>query len=235
MTAELQNDVGGSSARIAWAASKAMDGEALLLAAARRGESAAFEALLARYEARIFRLAQNITRNREDAEEVVQDAFVRAFARLDTFQGDSRFSTWLTRIAINQALMKLRRRRPNVVPLDEMFETDDGSLPREIADWGPNPEQRYSQRELQKILADAMDHLSPSLGIVFQLRDVEELSIQETADALGLSVSAVKSRLLRARLELRQRLNGHFRVHPSRPNVSSARNQNGLREPHRAH
>ncbi|MGH9815774.1 MAG: sigma-70 family RNA polymerase sigma factor [Candidatus Acidiferrales bacterium] len=226
MTVEIQSNMRRPWGEIAWVAGPAMDGEARLVAAARRGESAAFEGLLARYEARIFRLAQNITRNREDAEEVVQDAFARAFTHLDTFHGDSRFSTWLTRIAINQALMKLRRQRPNVVPLDEMVETEDGSLPREIADWGPNPEQRYSQQELQAILADATDQLSPSLRIVFQLRDVEQLSIQETAEALGLSASAVKSRLLRARLELRERLSEHFRLRQDFRNIRSRHTRN---------
>ncbi|MGH9795844.1 MAG: sigma-70 family RNA polymerase sigma factor [Candidatus Acidiferrales bacterium] len=226
MTVEPQSDVRRSSGEMAWAAGALMDVEARLVAAARRGESAAFEGLLARYEARIFRLAQNITKNREDAEEVVQDAFTRAFTRLDTFHGDSRFSTWLTRIAINQALMKLRRHRPNLVPLDEMVETEDGSLPREIADWGPNPEQRYSQQELQAILAAATDQLSPSLRIVFQLRDVEQLSIQETAEALGLSASAVKSRLLRARLELRERLSERFRLRRDLRSASSRHTRN---------
>ncbi len=102
------------------------------------------------------------------------------------------------------ALMKLRRRRPNHLALDELIETEGDSIPREIVDWGPTPEQRYSQRELQEILAGAMGQISPANRVVFQLRDVEEFSIDETAQVLGLSISAVKSRLLRARLELRR-------------------------------
>lgn len=190
----------------------ATDADAALLAAARKGDPAAFERLLARYERKIFRLAIRITGNHHDAEEVVQDAFTKAFSRLDSFQGDSLFSTWLTRIAINQALMKLRRRRPNVLPLDEALQTEEGEVPREIVDWGPTPEQQYSQQELRGALEGAMAALKPDQRVVFQLRDVEELSIEETARTLGISMSAVKSRLLRARLALREKLNRYFRL-----------------------
>jgi RNA polymerase sigma-70 factor (ECF subfamily) len=190
----------------------AADADAPLLAAARKGDPAAFEKLLARYERKIFRLAYRITGNHHDAEEAVQDAFTKAFSRLDSFQGDSLFSTWLTRIAINQALMKLRRRRPNVLPLDEALQTEEGEVPREIVDWGPTPEQRYSQEELRGALEGAVAALKPDQRVVFQLRDVEELSIEETARTLGISMSAVKSRLLRARLALREKLNRYFRL-----------------------
>lgn len=184
--------------------------EARLVAAAQRGDSAAFSELVERHERRIFRLAQNITHNREDAEDVLQDSFVQAYAHLGSFHGDARFSTWLTRIAINQALMKLRKRRANLLPLDDKIETEDGPLPREIADWGPTPEQRYSQVELREILAEVMGRLSPTLRIVFQLRDIEELSTEETARMLGITISAVKARTLRARLQLREELNRFF-------------------------
>src|SRR5271170_3798365 len=168
------------------------DPDATLVAAARNGKPAAFEELLARHERRIFRLAQNLTQNRQDAEEVMQDAFFRAFTHLEGFKGSSRFATWLTRIAINQALMKLRRRRPTV-SLDDARETENHFVIHEIEDWGPSPEQRYSQQELQNILREAMGQLSPGLRLVTQLRDVEQLSTEETAQILGLSVSAVKS------------------------------------------
>lgn len=193
-------------------AGPAVDPDAALVAAARRGESAAFAELLCRYERRIFRMVLRITGNTEDAEEVVQDTFTRAFFRLGGFQGESRFSTWLTRIAINQALMKLRRRRHTEMPLDDVLQTEDGSVPREVVDWGPTPEQRYSQGELRKILEGAIAGLKADQRVVFQLRDVEEFSIEETAEALGISVSAVKSRLLRARLVLREKLSKYFRV-----------------------
>jgi RNA polymerase sigma-70 factor, ECF subfamily len=122
------------------------DSDAMLVVATRNGRPAAFEELIGRYEGRIFRLAQNVTQNREDAEEVTQEAFFRAFTHLEGFKGHSRFSTWLTRIAINEALMKLRRRRPTV-SLDGERETENGVVIHEVEDWGPSPEQRYSQQE----------------------------------------------------------------------------------------
>ncbi len=184
--------------------------EGALVAAAKAGNAKAFEELVNRYEHKIFRLAQNITQNREDAEDVMQEAFLKSYSNLDRFQGDSRFYTWLVRIAVNEALMKLRKRRPSQVSLDEPVETEDDSMPREIEDWGPSPEQRYAQTQLQEILSGAIAELDPAFRIVFLLRDVEELSTEETAELLGLSVPAVKSRLLRARLRLRQRLSKSF-------------------------
>jgi RNA polymerase sigma-70 factor, ECF subfamily len=188
-----------------------VDDELELVANARKGDAASFSILLRRYEGKIFRLAMNITQNREDAEDVLQEAFLKAYEHLDQFQGNSRFYTWIVRIAVNQALMKLRKRRPNVVSLDEDIETGEESMPREVEDWGPSPEDRYEQSELGGILNETISDLDPSFRIVFQLRDIEELSTEETADVLGLSVPAVKSRLLRARLKLRQKLNKYFR------------------------
>jgi RNA polymerase sigma-70 factor (ECF subfamily) len=185
--------------------------EPALVAAAKAGDISAFETLVGRYERKIFRLAQNITQNREDAEDTMQEAFLKAYQHLGEFQGNSRFYTWLVRIAVNQALMKLRKRRPNVVSLDEEIETGEESMPREVEDWGPSPEERYEQSELGTILTETIAELDPAFRIVFQLRDIEELSTEETADVLGLSVPAVKSRLLRARLKLRQKLNKYFR------------------------
>lgn len=185
--------------------------ESALVAAAKAGDGSAFEELVSRYERKIFRLAENITRNREDAEDAMQDAFLKSYTHLQSFQGDSRFYTWLVRITVNEALMRLRKRRPNQVSIDEPVETEDDIMPREIEDWGPSPEKRYAQTEMQNILADSIEKLEPAFRVVFILRDMEELSTEETAATLGLSVPAVKSRLLRARLKLRQRLNRHFR------------------------
>lgn len=187
-----------------------VDNEAVLVAAAKAGDLLAFEELAHRYERKIFRLGYNITQNREDAQDVAQDAFLKAFEHLDDFQGESRFYTWLVRIAVNEALMKLRKRRPDLLPLDEYLETDDDLIPHEVADWGPTPEQRYAWRELEEILSNAIGQLEPGFRTVFQLRDVEQLSTEETAQALNLSIPAVKSRLLRARLKLRDRLNRFF-------------------------
>ncbi len=192
------------------ASAVAKDDEGFLVAAAKAGDVAAFEELVSRYERKIFRLAQNLTQNREDAEDVMQDAFLKSFKHLGEFQGDSRFYTWLVRIAVNEALMKLRKRRPNQVSLDAPVESEDNLLPREIEDWGPSPEKRYVQTELQEILSRVIGQLDPAFRIVFVLRDIEELSTEETAQLLGLSVPAVKSRLLRARLKLRQKLSKFF-------------------------
>ena len=170
-----------------------------------------FRGTFNRYEAKIFRLTRNITANHEDAEDAMQDAFLKAYAHLQHFHGDSRFYTWLVRIAANEALMRLRKRRPNQFSLDEPIEGDTDLFPRELEEWGPTPEQRYAQTEMQNIVGDVIDRLEPEYRIVFLLRDFEELSTQETAEALGISVPAVKSRLLRARLKLREKLNRHFR------------------------
>jgi RNA polymerase sigma-70 factor, ECF subfamily len=180
--------------------------EPALVAAAQAGDMNAFDTLVGRYERKIFRLAQNITQNKEDAEDVMQEAFLKAFEHLHEFQGNSRFYTWLVRIAVNQALMKLRKRRPNQVSLDEQLDTGEEFIAREVEDWGPSPMEKFEQSELSGILSTVIGELDPSFRIVFQLRDIEELSTEETAEALGLSVPAVKSRLLRARLKLRTRL-----------------------------
>ena len=142
---------------------------------------------------------------------MVQEAFLKAYGNLAQFQEQSKFYTWLVRIAVNEALMKLRRRKPErTVSLDEDIKTEDDSLPREIADWSPNPEQQYTQAELREILSKTIQGLPPGFRTVFVLRDVEGLSTEETAAALELSVPAVKSRLLRARLQLRERLGRYF-------------------------
>lgn len=185
--------------------------EHLLVAAARDGNASAFEELVNRYEGKIFRLTRNITGNHEDAEDAMQDAFLKAYAHLQDFHGDSRFYTWLVRIAANEALMRLRKRRPNQFSLDEPVEGDNDLMPRELEEWGPTPEQRYAQTEIQNIVSELIDRLEPEYRMVFLLRDFEELSTQETAEALGISVPAVKSRLLRARLKLREKLSRHFR------------------------
>jgi len=189
-----------------------VNGETVLVDAARKGDIGAFEELVRRYDRNVFRIAQHITQNREDAEDVVQDAFLKAYQNLGQFQGQSKFYTWLVRIAVNEALMRLRRRRPErMVSIDEDVKTEEDSMPREIADWAPNPEQLYKQAELRDILSKTIQGLPASFRTVFVLRDVEGLSTEETAAALDLSVPAVKSRLLRARLQLRDRLNKYFK------------------------
>src|SRR5277367_1375760 len=171
--------------------------EAEQIEKARSGDARAFGDLIGKYERKIFRLAQHITQNREDAEDVLQETFLKAYEHLDQFQGNSKFYTWIVRIAVNQALMKLRKRKSDrSVSLDEGIDTGEDTVAREIAAWDPNPEQRYSQEELGEILDEAVQSLAPPYRTVFVLRDIDELSTEETADALDLSVPAVKSRLL---------------------------------------
>ena len=185
--------------------------EHLLVTAAKAGDTAAFEELVNRYERKIFRLTMHITRNREDAEDAMQDAFMKAYSHLDRFHEESRFYTWLVRIAANEALMRLRKRRPNQFSLDEPIESEDDFVPQQIEDWGPSPEQRFAQTEMRDILRGVIEELPPDFRVVFLLRDVEGLSTEETAETVGISEAAVKSRLLRARLKLRQKLDRHFR------------------------
>lgn len=186
--------------------------ETALVDRARAGDTAAFTDLVARYERKIFRLAKHITQNDEDAEDVLQETFLKAYSNLDTFQGQSKFYTWIVRIAVNEALMKLRKRKSDrTVSLDEPQDTGEEVVAREIAVWDGDPEQKYSQEELREILERAIESLKPSFRTVFVLRDIEELSTEETAESLGISVPAVKSRLLRARLQLREKLTRLFR------------------------
>src|ERR1700733_5903199 len=193
-------------------ASPPSNDEGQLVAQAKAGDVQAFTELVNRYERKIYRLAKNITRNDEDAEDVLQDAFLKAYTHLDNFKGDSKFYTWIVRIAVNEALMRLRKRKTDrTVPLDEPVELGEETVAREIAVWEDNPEQQYSQEEWRKILDEAVESLKPDFRTVFVLRDIEELSTEETAETLGISVPAVKSRLLRARLALRERLTRQFK------------------------
>ena len=186
--------------------------EAALVARAKDGDANAFTDLVKQYDRRIFRMAKQITQNDEDAEDVLQEAFLKAYSHLDDFQGNSKFYTWIVRIAVNEALMKLRKRRSDrTVPLDDPIDTGEDVVAREIAVWDETPEDKYSRDELGEILDEAIQSLKPAYRTVFILRDIEEMSIEETAEALNLSISAVKSRLLRARLQLRDKLTRQFK------------------------
>ena len=183
-----------------------------LVRRAKAGDSAAFSELVQRYNRRIFRLTKHITQNQEDAEDVLQEVFMKAYTHLSTFEGNSKFYTWLVRSAVNESLMKLRKRKSGKqVSLDEPVSTGDEEIMREIAVWESTPEQKYSQTELRGILDEAVQSLEPIYRTVFLLRDVDELSTEEAAESLGLTVPAVKSRLLRARLQLREKLTRVFK------------------------
>ncbi len=178
------------------------DSDAALVSATKCGEAHAFEKLAMRHKRRVLAAAQRITNNREDAEDVVQESFHKAYLHLDDFQERSLFSTWLTRIAVNQALMVLRRRRRAL----EVFPTspDEGaeSVSEAFVDRTPNPEESCWRRERAELLSAAINRLSPTIRRTILLRDIEERSVKETARILGASIAAVKSRVSRGRRDL---------------------------------
>jgi RNA polymerase sigma-70 factor, ECF subfamily len=183
-----------------------------LVHASKRGDVGAFEELVKRYDRKLLRIAHHLMHNREDAEDVVQEAFLKAFLHLDQFREDSKFSTWLIRITLNQSLMKLRKQRPTrETSIDQDFQSDEDSFPIDVADWAPNPEELYRASELKGILRKTLQELGEGLRVVFVLRDIEGLSTAQTAEALGLSLTAVKARSFRARLQLRERLSRYFK------------------------
>ena len=178
-----------------------------LAAQAKQGDRSAFTELVNRYARNIFRLARHITKNDQDAEDVLQETFLKAYSRLEQFHGDSKFYTWLVRIGVNESLMKIRRRKDGkFVALDQELDTGEGTFVKELPADVENPEEHYGREEIREALASAIDGLAESYKTVFVLRDVDGLSTEETAQALELSVPAVKSRLLRARLQMRDKL-----------------------------
>jgi RNA polymerase sigma-70 factor (ECF subfamily) len=181
--------------------------DVVLVAAAKSGGSPAFEVLVERHTRRILRVAQRVTGNREDAEDIVQQSFQRTFIHLRQWEGRSSFSTWLTRVAINEALIFLRKsRRTCEVSIDDSNVNEETAPPLEIPDSSPDPEASYSQREWGRVLSSAMNELPPGLRKVIQLRELDELTTKETARIMGLSIPAVKSRVFHGRLMLRGRL-----------------------------
>src|SRR5215469_4617574 len=175
---------------------------------AKNGSADAFEQLVERYHTRVFRVAYSITRHHEDAEDIMQNAFVKAFEKLLFFRGDSRFSTWLISITINEAFMSKRRYRPIEVSIDESGESADPVVTGcPIRALWPNPEEYCSYCDFHATLATALNRLKPENRLIFQLRDLEGFSTQETAEALNLSVPTVKTRLHRARKILQRSLN----------------------------
>jgi len=193
-----------------------------LVHASKKGDAAAFEQLVKRYDRRLLRISQTVTRNREDSEDAVQEALFKAFQNLAEFREDSQFSTWLIRITVNQSLMKLRKHTHKGVTLDQNFQADSDVLALDVPDRAPNPEQLCWASELRDILVRTVEELRPILRTVFVLRDVEGLSIEQTAQVLNLSQAAVKARLWRVRLQLRERLNRYFDEHTSSAPEESA-------------
>jgi RNA polymerase sigma-70 factor (ECF subfamily) len=195
------------------ATAETADDDMALVHACKRGDAAAFEQLVKRYDGRLFSIAQHVTRNREDAQDAVQEAFLKVFRKLTQLRENSQFSTWLFRITINESLMKLRKQRSaREVSIDEDFQSEEDMSPLSVADWGPDPEELYRGSELRNILRRTLQELQPGLRVVFVLRDIEGLSTEQTAEVLELTSVAVKARLWRARLQLRERLSKYFGV-----------------------
>jgi RNA polymerase sigma-70 factor, ECF subfamily len=194
-----------------------------LVAAAKRGDELAFEMLIKRYQSRIFALALRYTRIHEDAEDIVQQTFQKVFVYLRRFQEKSSFATWLTRIAINESLMFLRRgRAAREISIDDPRSEDTSSRELEILDSNPNPEMSYLQQETAHILFSAMAQLRPALRITMELKELRELSGSDTARHLGVSLSAVKARVFHGRTKLRQILR-HSTTSPLRLEGPGAR------------
>ncbi len=193
---------------------KKEDEDAPLVSRAKKGDFEAFETLVSRHEKRLYALVMNILRNRADAEDVVQSTFISVLEHLDQFREKSLFLTWITRIASNTSLKILRKRgtQKSISLDDATTENEEGiiSHPDFIADWRGNPSMLLEQHELQTILDKAIDALAEKHRLVFMLRDVVGMSIDETAKALGISTANVKVRLLRARLALREILTRQF-------------------------
>ena len=176
--------------------------ETSLLAAAKNGETAALDTLCRAHAEKLFRTVHRLTRNREDAEDAVQDSLLRAFLHLKTFDGRSAFSTWLTRIGINSALMILRKRRNS--PEIPAHAPNIGETLWDVPDSGPNPERRYADSERARILRDAISNLRPKIRSVVELQMLEDHSLGETAAQIGISVSATKGRVFHAKAALRK-------------------------------
>lgn len=179
--------------------------EKRLVAAAKYGESVAFDVLCERLTPRILRSLLRITKNREDAEDALQDAFLSAFVHIAEFDGRSAFSTWLTRIAINSALMVLRKKRTSrEISLDGSTDSDAMPSSWEMPDHAPNPEKRYAQHERENILRGAISTLRPAVRKVIELQQLQEHSMKETAAIIGISVPAAKARLFHGKVALRK-------------------------------
>jgi len=192
--------------------------DAALVERAQAGESTAFDELVRRYEGKVFQLTRRILNDADEAEDALQETFLSAYRGLPRFKREARFSTWIFRIATNAALMRLRKRRPDVISLDQPKPVDPGGEPvsLDLPDWTSTPDQELIDQETKTAMDEAIAALPPDLAAVFLLRDVEGMSNEEAAEATGLSVAAAKSRLHRARLFLRDRLHRHFAGNPNR-------------------
>ena len=203
MTSIVEDEIGGEAAESVPLLDPGTE-DAALVAAAKRGDGRAFEVLVGRHQSRIQAIASRFTRVPEDAEDIAQQSLQKAFIHLQQFEGNSAFSTWLTRITINEALMWLRKKRSALeVPMEELPGDNGDTFVSDPPDPGPSPEDSYSQREWKQILSHAMNHLTPAIRTAVELRELGELSTNETAGIMRLSTAAVKARLFHGRRKLR--------------------------------
>ena len=180
-----------------------------LISQVQRGQTEFFYELVRPYERRVYAAALAILRNESDAEDVAQEAMLKALANIRQFRAEARFSTWLIQITVNEALMRRRRERTRIMEGIEDHRDEEGEYtPRDFADWREIPSVALERKEVRQKLAEALASLDRKYREVFVLRDIEQFNIQETAEALGISVASVKTRLLRARLMLRDLLAG---------------------------
>lgn len=188
-----------------------------LVRLAQGGDTRAFDELVRRYRDKVFRLTFKILRHEDDAAEALQDAFLSAYRGLPKFKSESTFSTWLYRVATNASLMKYRKRRSGHVSLEQSQSANPEAEGIQIPDWTQHPLQDLLDTETREVMEDSVRRLPEELRTVFVLRDIQGLSNAEVAEILDLTVAAVKSRLHRARIFLRDRLNRHFADKLSRP------------------
>jgi RNA polymerase sigma-70 factor (ECF subfamily) len=206
-----------------------LDEEATLVVAAKRGDGQAFEILIEPHQRRILAVARRFTRVREDAEDIVQQSLQKAFVQLHKFEGKSRFSTWLTRIVINEALMFLRRGRGlREVSIDDLNGNEETALGLEIPDSRADPEITFLQGERSRMLSAAMNRLTPGIRKAIELRDLGELSTEEAARLMGLSAAAVKARVFHGRRKLHKVLNRESAWIPRRQILRASHEANGL-------
>jgi RNA polymerase sigma-70 factor (ECF subfamily) len=192
------------------------EGDLVLVDRVVAGDRRAFESLVRRHERRVFRVTLAVLGNAEDAEEAMQDAFVKAFRHIEQFRRESRFTTWLTRIAVNEALQK-RKARKSSVSLDEIGEAELKVFPHRSHQWHEDPEKLFGKQEVRMMVEDAIRALPPIYRETFVLRDVEGFRAEEAAEILGLTLPAIKSRLLRARLLMREALAARMENTPALP------------------
>lgn len=186
----------------------------VLIELVKRGDRAAFDEIFQRYQSKAYRLVMGILRDHQDAEEVLQEIFLKVFEKLDTFRGEAAFSSWLYRVALNSAFMKLREKKGTItVPLEEVLHDIEDTDITSGSDWPGGPDAEVATEEVMNIIGEAIEKMPEDFRAVMILRDIEGFSNEEAGELLDLSVSAVKSRLHRARLFLRKKLDDFYRQH----------------------